>query len=153
MGYAFEDFHTGDTIDLGTASVGRDEMLAFATRFDPQPFHTDPDAARKSIFGGLCASGLFTFALWMRAYADTVLHDSTSLGSPGGRELSWPAPVFPGDVLACRAEVGPTRISRSRPGTGLVELTGTARRKADDTPVLRFVVIGMFAPGQQSTAV
>lgn len=142
MGYAFEDFRTGDTIDLGSVTVDRDEMLAFAHRFDPQPFHTDEEAARRSVLGGLCASGWFTCSLWMRAYVDTVLVPSTSQGSPGGRELAWPTPVFPGDVLACRAEVGPARLSRSRPTMGLVEITGTAWR--GETKVLSMTFTGLF---------
>lgn len=146
MGYAFEDFRAGAVIELGTATVDRDEMVAFARRFDPQPFHTDEEAARKSVFGALCASGLFTFSLWMRAYADTVLAGSTSQGSPGGRELRWPAPVFPGDELVCRAVIGPTRLSASRPGLGLVEITGSAWRS--EAQVLEFIVTGMFGSGR-----
>jgi acyl dehydratase len=142
MGYAFEDFVTGRSIDLGTVTVHRAEMLAFAERFDPQPFHTDEQAARESVLGGLCASGWFTCSVWMRAYVDTVLAGSTSQGSPGGRELSWPAPVFPGDVLSCRAEIGTTRLSASRPGLGLVEISGTAWR--GDTRVLGLTFTGMF---------
>ncbi len=141
-GRAFEDFHSGDVIDLGSTLVDRDEMLAFARRFDPQPFHTDEAAARESVLGGLCASGWFTCSLWMRAYADTVLAGSTSQGSPGGRDLAWPAPVFPGDVLACRAEIGTVRPSRSRPGLGLVEVTGTAWR--GETRVLGMTFTGIF---------
>jgi acyl dehydratase len=141
-GYAFEDFHSGDVIDLGGTVVDRDEMLAFARRFDPQPFHTDEVAARASVLGGLCASGWFTCSIWMRAYADTVLAGSTSQGSPGGRDLSWPAPVFPGDELAFRAEIGPVRESRSRPGLGLVEVTGTAWR--GETRVLGMTFTGIF---------
>ncbi len=148
MGYAFEDFVTGDVIDLGSVAVHRAEMLAFAHRFDPQPFHTDEAAARASVLGGLCASGWFTCALWMRAYADTVLHASTSQGSPGGRDLAWLAPVLPGDVLACRAQIGSVRLSRSRPGLGLVEVTGTAWR--GETQVLSMTLTGLF--GTRSTA-
>src|SRR6476659_5912208 len=115
MPYAFEDFTPGTTIDLGTTLVDRDEMLAFARRFDPQPFHTDPVAAAASVLGGLCASGWFTCALWMRAYADTVLADSTSQGSPGGSEMACPAPLFPGETLHSSAELLGVGPSRSRP--------------------------------------
>lgn len=150
MGYAFEDFHAGDVIDLGSTVVGREEMLAFARRFDPQPFHVDEDAARGSLLGGLCASGWFTCALWMRAYVDAVLADSTSQGSPGGKEISWPAPVFAGDELRFRLEVGPTRRSASRPGLGLVEMTATAWR--GDTLVLQSVFTGIFGVRDGSSA-
>src|ERR687895_1266049 len=102
---AFEDFTPGRVFDLGTTVVDRDEMLAFARRFDPQPFHVDEEAGKASIFGGLTASGWFTAALWMRAYADRVLARAASLGSPGGEEIVWPAPVFAGDTLRATMEV------------------------------------------------
>lgn len=139
---AYEDLGPGRVIDLGTVSVDREEMLAFNRRFDPQPFHVDEQAAASSLLGGLCASGWFTAALWMRAYADTILLGSTSLGSPGGREIAWPAPTFPGDVLEARAEVLSARVSRSRPGVGLVEVSGTLER--GDQSVFRAVFTGMF---------
>ena len=148
MGYAFEDFTAGDTIDLGTTLVDRDEMLAFARRFDPQPFHTDPVAASDSVLGGLCASGWFTCALWMRAYADAVLAGSTSQGSPGGSEIAWPAPVFPGETLRSSARVIDVRRSGSRPTLGLVTIQGRSAvvEPADrvGVEVLRFTFVGMF---------
>jgi acyl dehydratase len=148
MGYAFDDFISGGTIDLGVTTVDETEMLAFAQRFDPQPFHVDAQAAASSLFGGLCASGWFTAALWMRAYADTVLDGSTSMGSPGGSDLAWPAPVFPGDVLRSRVEVVQTRQSASRPGLGLVTLRGGSTVEPPNeragTDVLRFTFVGMF---------
>ena len=139
----YEDLIPGTVIDLGEAKVDRDEMLAFNQRFDPQPFHLDERAASRSVLEGLCASGWFTACLWMRAYVDTVLIDSTSQGSPGGRDLSWPAPVFPGDVLRMRLEVIGARRSRSRAGLGLVEFVGSAHRGEDC--VLRMTFTGMFA--------
>lgn len=147
MHYSYEDFTPGQLIELGTTLVDRDEMLAFARRFDPQPFHLDEKAAADSVFGALSASGWFTCALWMRAYADTVLVDSTSLGSPGGSELRWMAPVFPGDELACSLTVNATRTSASRSGLGLVEITGRAAVADGDRAgqqVLQFTFTGMF---------
>jgi acyl dehydratase len=140
---AFEDLSPGTVIDLGEVKVEREEMLAFNQRFDPQPFHLDEEAAKRSVLGGLCASGWFTVCLWMRAYVDTVLADSTSQGSPGGREMSWLAPVFPGDLLRMRLEVISARRSRSRPGLGLAEIVGSAHRAADC--VLRMTFTGMFS--------
>ena len=139
---AYEDFEPGRTFDLGKVEIDRAEMLEFARRFDPQPFHLDEEAGRKSVLGGLCASGWYTASLWMRAYVDHVLADSTSQGSPGGNELTWSAPVFPGDVLHFQLEVTGRRRSRSKPGLGLVELTGTADRGA--ARVLRFSFVGLF---------
>lgn len=141
-GLAYEDFTPGRIFDLGPVIVDRDEMLAFARRFDPQPFHVDEEAAATSIFGGLAASGWFTAALWMRAYADGVLAGSTSLGSPGGDELRWPAPVFGGDKLQASMEVLEARLSRSRPGVGLVRLRAQLHR--GEQVVFRSAFTGMF---------
>ncbi|MEV6232140.1 MaoC family dehydratase [Saccharopolyspora shandongensis] len=139
---AYEDLTPGRVFDLGEVKVDRAEMLAFAERFDPQPFHLDEEAGRNSVLGGLCASGWFTASLWMRGYVDNVLADSTSQGSPGGNELAWLAPVFPDDVLRLKMEVNSQRRSQSKPNLGLVEITGTADR--GDQRVLRFTFVGMF---------
>jgi acyl dehydratase len=139
---AYEDLTPGRVIPLGDVKVDREEMLEFARRFDPQPFHLDEEAGRRSVLGGLAASGWFTASLWMRAYVDHVLADSTSQGSPGGRELSWLAPVFAGDVLRCELEVLSARRSAKRPMLGLVEIAGTANR--GDQTVLRFTFTGLF---------
>lgn len=142
----YENFTAGETLQLGVAVVDRDEMLAFAHRFDPQPFHTDPVAAEHSLLGGLCASGWFTASLWMRAWADTVLAGSSSQGSPGGRELAWPRPVFADDELHFSAEVLSTRVSAKRPTLGLVEFTGRALRGGERSDeVLRLTFTGLFS--------
>lgn len=150
---AFEDLTPERRFDLGTVTVERDEMLAFNRRFDPQPFHVDEQAARTSLFGGLCASGWFTASLWMRCYVDRVLDGSTSLGSPGGDEIAWPAPVFPGDTLAAGMEIVAARRSATRPELGLVTLRGTLTRDASGsvpvaplapTEVFRARFTGMF---------
>jgi acyl dehydratase len=138
----FEDFTPGRVFDLGTTVVDGAEMVAFARRFDPQPFHVDEAAAAASIFGGLAASGWFTAALWMRAYADGVLLRAKSLGSPGGEEMAWPAPVFADDELHSSMEVLEARLSRSRPTMGLVRLRALTRR--GDDVVFRSTFTGMF---------
>ena len=140
---AYEDLTPGRIIPLGEVVVDRDEMLAFAERFDPQPFHLDEEAGKKSVLGGLATSGWFTASLWMRQYVDHVLADSTSQGSPGGRDLKWLAPVFAGDVLRCEMVVLGARVSRSRPEMGLVEITGAAFRGAEKVYELTFT--GIFA--------
>jgi acyl dehydratase len=139
---AFEDLTPGTVFDLGTTVIDRDEMIAFARRFDPQPFHLDEQAAKESIFGGLAASGWFTSSLWMRAYVDGLLSRSTALGSPGGDEISWPAPVFAGDELRSTMEVLEARVSRKRPEMGVVTLRATMHR--GDTLVMRSRFTGMF---------
>jgi acyl dehydratase len=140
----FEDLAPGTVFDLGTALVDRDEMIAFARRFDPQPFHLDPAAGRASVFGDLAASGWFTAGLWMRAYVDHLLSRSAGLGSPGGDEVSWPAPVFAGDELRAAMEVLDARVSRSRPELGLITLRGTMTRVSDDVLVYRSRFVGMY---------
>jgi acyl dehydratase len=138
----FEDFTPGRVFDLGTTVVDRDEMLAFALRFDPQPFHVDEEAGKASIFGALSASGWFTAGLWMRAYVDGVLARATGLGSPGGEEIVWPVPVFAGDELRASMEILEARRSRSRPNLGLVKLRAWMHR--GDEVVYRSTFTGMF---------
>ena len=146
---AYEDMTPGRVFDMGTAQVDRDEMVDFARRFDPQPFHIDEEAGKNSVLGGLCASGWFTSSLWMRAFVDNVVANSTSQGSPGGSNLSWPAPVFPDDTLRFHLRVNDRRLSRSKPGLGLVDGTGMANRVnasdgADGEEVLKFDFLSMF---------
>ncbi|MGW0518999.1 MaoC/PaaZ C-terminal domain-containing protein [Crossiella sp. NPDC003009] len=139
---AYEDLTPGRIIPLGQIVIDKDEMLAFAERFDPQPFHLDEAAGAASVLGGLCASGWFTGSLWMRSYVDHVLAGSTSQGSPGLTELSWSKPVFPGDVLRSELEVVSARRSASRERLGLVQLIGRLFRGED--LVMRAVFTGMF---------
>jgi acyl dehydratase len=139
---AFDDFVPGRVFDLGTTVVDGDEMVAFARRFDPQPFHLDEQAAAGSMFGGLAASGWFTAGLWMRAYVDGVLARADGLGSPGGDEISWPAPVFAGDQLRASMEVLAARRSRKRAELGLVTLRAAMHRDAVLVFSSRFT--GMF---------
>jgi acyl dehydratase len=115
----FDDYRAGTVEQLGPITVSEEEILEFARRYDPQPFHTDPEAARRSPYGGLIASGWHTSALMMRLFADHYLGES-SLGSPGVDELRWPAPVRPGDTLTLRVEILETRLSRSKPDRGIV---------------------------------
>lgn len=138
----FEDFPPGRVFELGTTVVDRDEMITFARRFDPQPFHVDDEAGKASLFGALAASGWFTASLWMRTYADGVLARAASLGSPGGEEIAWPAPVFAGDELRAAMEVLEARRSRSRPTMGLVKLRASLHR--GEELVFRSVFTGMF---------
>lgn len=139
---AFEDLTPGRVFDLGTVTVDRDQMIDFARQYDPQPFHLDEQAGQESIFKGLAASGWFTTGLWMRAYVDHVLLHATSLASPGGEEIRWPAPVFAGDVLTATLAILDARRSRSRPEMGLVTLG--ARMHRGDTLVFSATFTGMF---------
>ena len=116
----WEDLRPGTVRELGTTSVTAQEIKDFAGRFDPQPFHLDEEAGRKSLFGGLCASGWHTCALAMRLTVDNMLRDSSSLGSPGLDSLKWLKPVYPGDRLALRYTILESRALRKRPDTGIV---------------------------------
>jgi acyl dehydratase len=116
----FEDYLPGSVSLLGSITVEQEEMIAFARRYDPQLFHTDPDAARKTVFGGLVASGWLTGALAMRLIADQYVSRVASLGSPGIDEVRWLKPVRPGDELSVRLTVIEARRSQSKPDRGIV---------------------------------
>jgi acyl dehydratase len=116
----FEDFKPDDVIELGSRTISKDRILAFAREFDPQPFHTDEEAAKRSIYGGLLASGWHTGSLLMRILYDGLLKDTASLGSPGIDELRWLKPVRPGDTLAARMTILESIPSRSKPDRGLI---------------------------------
>lgn len=118
----FEDIRAGDSFDLGSVTVTQEEILEFAARYDPQVFHTDPERARDSAFGGLVASGWHTTSLYMRLLVDGFLGDTASLGAGGVDELRWARPVRPGDTLHARLTVHDARLSRSRPDRGILQL-------------------------------
>jgi acyl dehydratase len=116
----FEDFTPGQVIELGSRTISKEGVLAFAREFDPQPFHVDEEAAKRSIYGGLLASGWHTAALLMRLLYDGLLKDAASLGSPGVDELRWLRPVRPGDTLSARLTILESIPSRSKPDRGLI---------------------------------
>ncbi|HKM63492.1 MAG TPA: MaoC family dehydratase [Acidisphaera sp.] len=139
-----EDFTPGSVLRLGSRTVSEEEILDFAHRWDPQTFHTDPQAARGSIYGGLIASGWHTCAMAMRAMCDGYLLDAASLGSPGVDEVRWLAPVRPGDTLTFTMEVMEMRPSGSKPDRGLVRSRWLAHNQ-HGTQVLSMTGWGMFA--------
>jgi acyl dehydratase len=116
----YEDFKPGDVSVFGGVAVERDAMVDFARRFDPQPFHLDEGAARNTFVGRLIASGWYTAALQMRMICDAWMLDAAGLGSPGVDTLRWLRPVVAGDRLSVRQHIVETKLSRSRPGMGLV---------------------------------
>ena len=116
----FEDYAEGDVHRFGSIAVEADEIVAFAKRFDPQIFHTDPEAAKRTPFGGLIASGWHTAGLMMRLYFEHYLTHVASLGSPGLDELRWLKPVRPGDTLSVQVTVLKATPSRSKPDRGAV---------------------------------
>lgn len=115
-----DDYEPGAVHEFGSIAVEEGEVLAFARRFDPQPFHTSHETARGTEYGGLIASGWHTAALMMRLYSDHYLSRVATLVSPGVDELRWLLPVRPGDALSIRVAVLDARPSRSRPDRGIV---------------------------------
>ena len=116
----FEDYVPGAVHEFGVIGVDEQEVIEFGRRYVPLSYHMDKEAARKSIYGGLIASGWQTAALMMRIYTENYLSHVANLGSPGGDELRWNKPVFPGDQLSVRATVMEARRSESRPDRGIV---------------------------------
>ncbi len=116
-----EDVEVGRPVTFGRREVTKDEIVRFAQAFDPQPMHLDEEAAKKSIVGGLCASGFHSCALLMRIYAEDFLNHSTSLGSPGVDEVRWMKPVRPGDILSARLVCIEKRALGSKPEVGLAK--------------------------------
>lgn len=116
----FEDLNPGDVFEIGEVVVTEAEVLEFARRYDPQPFHIDPEAAARSVFGGLIASGWHTASLYMGLLVRGLLHDVASLGAIGLDELRWLKPVRPGDVLRGRFTILSKKESERHPERGTV---------------------------------
>jgi len=135
----FADMIVGEVRRFGRYEVTREEVLAFARAYDPQPFHLSDEGAAGTHFGRLAASGWHSCAMTMAMIvADLADRGEASLGSPGIDELRWLRPVHPGDVLRCESELLDKRLSQSRPGLGILRNRTTVFDQ-DDTPVLRFV--------------
>ena len=120
-----EDFAVGQVYRSGRLRVDKAQIMEFATQFDPQPYHLDEDAARKSVFGALVASGWHTAALTMRLLVDGEFRPAGGILGVGFDELSWPRPVRPGDELHTVSEVLEVRPSKSRPDRGLIRVRTT----------------------------
>ena len=117
---SFEDYVAGAVYEFGSTKVDEADVIRFGREFDPQPFHTNPEAADDWHFGGLIASGWHTGSLAMRLLVDHFLPVTASLGSPGVDELRWPLPVRPGDVLSLRVTILEARRSTSKPDRGFM---------------------------------
>ena len=139
----FEDFKVGQVIELGSCTVSKDEIIPFARKFDPQPFHIDEAAAERSIYGGLIASGMHTCSIFMRLLYDGLLSRAASMGSPGQDELRWIKPVRPGDTLSASGLVEELIPSRSKPDRGLIRTTYEVFNQ-DGDKVMTLRGIGMF---------
>jgi len=139
----FEDFHAGMTVERDLPVLSEQEIIEFATKYDPQSFHIDPERAAGSIYGGLIASGWHTVSLMMRAICEGYLLEAASLGSPGVDNVRWLKPVRAGDRLHMRMTVESARPSRSRPDRGSVVHRWQLLNDRDEL-VLDMTGIGMF---------
>ena len=142
--FYWDDVEVGQKASFGRYKVTREEVLEFATRYDPQPFHLSDEAAAQTFFGRLAASGWHTCAMTMRMIVDDMKDRKTaSLGSPGIDELRWLKPVYPGDVLRVETEVIEARPSRSNPAIGSVRSNLTVFNQKDEA-VVRFTSIALM---------
>jgi acyl dehydratase len=137
----FEDLEIGRETQFGSYEVTREEVLEFARKYDPQPFHLSDEAAARTYFGRLSASGWHTCAMTMGVIARHVVdEEQAGLGSPGIDELRWLKPVYPGDTLTVRGEIIEKTPSRSKPDLGSFR-TKTTVTNQDGVPVLTFTSI------------
>ena len=141
--YYWEDLQPGSVRELGSVTVSAEEMKEFAEQFDPQPFHIDEAAGKRSIFGNLCASGWHTCALAMKLTVENFLNDSASMGSPGLESLRWLKPVYPGDTLTLKHTIMESRPLRKRLDTGLVRSMWEMSNQNGET-VMQMEGYGMF---------
>jgi acyl dehydratase len=127
MTLTFEDFPPGRLGTFGPHHVSREDILAFAAEFDPQPMHLDEEAAKRSMLNGLAGSGWHLCSIMMRMMFDGFIGRTASMGSPGVNEVRWLAPLRPGDDLLLDIDVTEARLSKSRPTTGIVTFKATVR--------------------------
>lgn len=117
--FYFDDFEVGRTIEIGTYTVTEEEILTFARQYDPQPFHIDAEAAKRSIYGGIISSGWMTCSVMMRLMVKGFLGKAASMGSPGVDEIRWLKPVYPDDTLSVSITCLELRPSQSKPDRGV----------------------------------
>jgi len=139
----FENFEVGQVQEFGAYEVTADEIKEFAGKYDAQFFHLDEEAAKQSLFGGLCASGWHTCAMTMAMMVENMDKTGRSLGSPGVDKLRWLKPVYPGEVLSVRMEVLELKPSKSRPEIGIV-VSRTTTSNQHGQPVMEFISNGIF---------
>ncbi|MFQ5984424.1 MAG: MaoC family dehydratase [Alphaproteobacteria bacterium] len=140
----FDDLKPGDRFESDGKTISDGEILDFALRYDPQPFHMDVEAGKRSAFGGLIASGFQTLALGFRLIWQTGVFRACNLGSPGIDELRWLKPVRPGDTLRTVVEVAGLKPSGSRPDRGVGRMAYTVLNQKDE-PVMTMTVIQILA--------
>lgn len=127
----FEDFRAGEVIDCGAQTVTREQIIAFAREYDPQPIHVDEAYAASTPFGGVIASGLHMLGICMRQAVDSFLKDGVTLGSPGTESIRFPKPLRPDRTVRVTAKVVDKRLSKSRAGRGNVKFALELHDDAD----------------------
>lgn len=140
----FEDLEIGSRSSFGRYEVTREEVIEFAGKYDPQSFHLSDEAAAKTHFKKLAASGWHTMAMMMRMQVDNMgAIQQAGLGSPGVDELRWLKPVYPGDILRCETELVDKTPSRSKPDLGSFRARTTVFNQNDE-PVMSMIAIGLI---------
>jgi acyl dehydratase len=148
----YENFQPGQTFPLGPKHVTAEEIIEFASEFDPQPMHLDEAAGRASILGGLAASGWHTSAMLMRMMFDSYVRNSESEGAPGIDFMDWKKPVLAGDTISGHSIVLESRTLRSRPGIGIVKFRHEMKNQHDELVCLgeNSIMIRMRSPEEVS---
>lgn len=139
----FEDLPVGYTFTTGSRQLELEEIIAYASKYDPQPFHLNADAAAASHFGGIVASGMHTLSTAFTLTLEANVWNDASQGSPGMDEVRWLRPVRPGDALTVKAEVVKSTPLRSRPDTGMTEIAYEVLNQRAE-PVMRYTIIHML---------
>jgi acyl dehydratase len=147
----FEDIVPGSVTTYGPRTITREEIIAFASEFDPQPMHLDEEAAKKTMLGGLSASGWHSCAIMMRLIYDGFLVNAASMGAPGIDEVKWLKPVRPGDALSVRLTVLEKREPKTRPDLGFVQYRCELLNQRREV-VLDSAYPGMFAKRKREAA-
>ena len=129
----FEDFSPGEVTEFGDYLVTEEEILEYARRYDPQPFHVDREAAAESMFGGLIASGWMTGSIMMRLLVEHFISPISGMGSPGVDEVRWPKPVRAGDRLSVRITTIEAKRSQSKPDRGIIQVQQEMINQHGDT--------------------
>ena len=125
----YEDYQIGERVVLGKHRLTSEEIINFAEKWDPAPFHIDEKAAQETVFKGIISSGWLTGLIWLRMMHESFLCHETTLGSPGHEEMLWPKPVRPGDRLTGVAEIKESKVSKSKPDLGFVRYTSTLQNQ------------------------
>lgn len=139
----FEDYEVGETAEFGDYAVTEEEIVEFARKYDPQPFHVDPEAGARTIYGSLISSGWMTGSIMMRLLVDNFISPLSSMGSPGIDEVRWHKPVRPGDRLRVRTTILEKRRSESKPDRGVIRVRQEAVNQDGET-VMSYTGMGMY---------